>query len=98
MPLINATIFPKTNNFVAFTTSNSSGTVRYTVPAGRTWRGHMFANTGAASPQCNINNVSIEFNMNASGYVNFPLPVTLPPGAIVSDGSQAGFTFVGIEE
>jgi hypothetical protein len=82
---------------VTFSTESSSGTIRYTVPAGRTWRGHMWGYS-AAGPSALINGVTTQLTLNSTGSSSFPVPVTLTSGTIVADGSSQGIGFIGIEE
>jgi hypothetical protein len=82
---------------VTFSTASTSGTIRYTVPTGRTWRGHMWG-FGGTSPNALINGVTTQLVLNSTGSSSFPVPVTLPSGTIVADGGTSGIGFIGIEE
>lgn len=91
-------ISPGSNSIlVTFNTQSNTGTVRYAVPVGRTWRGHMWG-VSSASPNATINGVTTQLTLNSTGSSSFPVPVILPSGAIVADGSQQGIYFIGIEE
>lgn len=82
---------------VAFSTLSATGTVRYTVPAGRTWRGHMWGLNGT-QPGATFNGVQLNLTLNSTGSASVPVPLTLPAGTVVADSGNQGIGFIGVEE
>lgn len=71
-------------------TSNASGTIMYTVPAGKTFTGHYFSSgTGAG---VRLNGLDLYFN----GYE--VRPVTLVAGTVFANSANAPLSLIGVEQ
>jgi hypothetical protein len=73
---------------------NNSGAVAYTVPIGRTFNGYYVP--GATSSYIGINGVAVYGTAGTAGYANFPIPLTLLAGTVLTGGSATGAVY-GIE-
>jgi hypothetical protein len=73
---------------------NNSGSVVYTVPAGKTFVGYYVP--GATSSYISINGVSVYGTAGTAGYANVAIPLTLIAGTVLSGGSATGAVY-GIE-
>lgn len=74
---------------------NNSGSVLYTVPAGKTFIGYFTGNGTNAYIQ--INSVQVFSTSGTAGYAALLIPLTLIAGTVLSGGSYAGAVW-GIEQ